>query len=305
MKKPSRRENVNPRLVTAAFTVTLATVLVVVGCRQKRTSQAPLSGKAVSRDGVAINYCVQGTGSLALVFVHGWSCDGSYWDQQLPYFSRRYKVVAVDLAGHGESGLDRKEWTIPAFGADVAAVVKQLDLKQVVLIGHSMGGDVVTEAVQMIPDRVKALVLVDSFRRLDTNLTGRRLERYLADFRADFQGRTDKMVRGIFGPASDPELIEATARDMSSAPPEVAIACLEALNKWRSDRLREALAVVTVPIIAINSDARGTDIAAFETAFSNFKFKFMSNAGHFLMTEAPETFNKLLAETLNELQTAK
>jgi pimeloyl-ACP methyl ester carboxylesterase len=82
---------------------------------------------------------VHGEGALVLVFVHGWSCDRSYWKGQLEPFSQHYKVVAIDLAGHGASGKERKNYTIESFGADVAAVVNKLNLQHIILIGHSMG----------------------------------------------------------------------------------------------------------------------------------------------------------------------
>jgi len=56
-------------------------------------------------------------------------------------------VLAIDLGGHGESGRGRKDGTTASFGEEVVAVVKKLDLKRVVLIGHSMGGDIVAEAI--------------------------------------------------------------------------------------------------------------------------------------------------------------
>src|SRR5262245_20454415 len=114
-----------------------------------------------SPDSIQIAYEVHGNGTPALIFVHGWSCDRSYWQGQLEPFSRNFKVVAIDLAGHGESGLSRKSWTIEAFGADVAAVVKKLNLQRVVLIGHSMGSNVIAEAARQLPGRVAGLVLVD------------------------------------------------------------------------------------------------------------------------------------------------
>ena len=96
-----------------------------------------------SPDSIQIAYEVHGAGDPALIFVHGWSCDRSYWKGQLETFSKNFKVVAIDLAGHGESGLGRQAWTIEAFGADVEAVVEKLGLKRVILIGHSMRGDVI------------------------------------------------------------------------------------------------------------------------------------------------------------------
>jgi hypothetical protein len=58
----------------------------------------------VSRDGNSISYEAYGTGEPTLVFVHGWSCDARYWRAQLSYFSKKHRVVVLDLAGHGHSG---------------------------------------------------------------------------------------------------------------------------------------------------------------------------------------------------------
>ena len=101
-----------------------------------------------SADGVPIAWRAWGTGDTALVFIHGWSCDSSYWDAQLPVFAKDHRVIALDLAGHGASGLGRKSWTMQAFGEDVAAVVRKAGAKRVILIGHSMGGPVALEAAR-------------------------------------------------------------------------------------------------------------------------------------------------------------
>ena len=83
----------------------------------------------ISSDGVSIAYEVRGEGEPALVFIHGWCCDRSYWSEQLHHFVEKYKVIAIDLAGHGDSGLNRKEWTMAAFGEDVVAVVDKINLE--------------------------------------------------------------------------------------------------------------------------------------------------------------------------------
>jgi len=100
-----------------------------------RAPEVPAS-PAYSADGAAIHYQVHDAGARALVFVHGWAGDHSYWDQQIQHFSRDYSVVTIDLAGHGSSGLNRDDWTMEAFGEDVTAVVEKLDLDGVILIGQ-------------------------------------------------------------------------------------------------------------------------------------------------------------------------
>lgn len=251
-------------------------------------------GTAVSADEVPIRYQVQGEGEPALVFVHGWCCDRSYWDAQVDYFARNYKVVAVDLAGHGESGLGREAWTITAFGEDVVAVIEKLDLRKVVLIGHSMGGPVILEAARRIQGRVIGLVGVDTFvayGQLDTS-------EFLAPFRADFAGSTDNFVRQfLFTPNSDPTLVDTISTDMSAAPAEVGLSAMEALlaYDWASV-MQEVLA----PIRCINSDMVPTDVEASRLHAASFDVEVISGVGHFVMLEDPETFNSILAEILGE-----
>ena len=98
---------------------------------------------AFSKDGTPISYEVYGTGDPTLIFVHGWSCDSRYWREQVPEFSKKYRVVVIDLAGHGHSGTSRIIYTMSSFGEDVKAVTEAVGSKKVILIGHSMGGPVI------------------------------------------------------------------------------------------------------------------------------------------------------------------
>jgi hypothetical protein len=129
------------------------------------------SGIALSSDNVEINFDVLGDGKPALVFVHGWSNDRSIWDSQISYFSKKYKVVAVDLPGFGKSGNNRRNWTVPAFGGDVAAVIEKLDLDNVVLVGFSLGGPVVIETENKIPDRISGVVIVEALHDVEQYYT--------------------------------------------------------------------------------------------------------------------------------------
>ena len=96
------------KIILMCFSV----VLLIVGCAKEYKQPSIIVDNAISADGVSIAYEVRGAGKPALVFVHGWCCERTYWEEQLPQFADKYKIVAIDLAGHGESGLDRKEWTM-------------------------------------------------------------------------------------------------------------------------------------------------------------------------------------------------
>lgn len=255
--------------------------------------------RVASIDGERIAYEKRGSGDLAVVLVHGWSCDRSYFKHQLESFSDRYTTVSVDLAGHGESTAGREVSTIPLFGEDVAAVVRKLDLKRVVLVGHSMGGDVVVAAARLLKGRVVGLIWVDDYKDLGPPSSDAEIEAFAAQFRADFPGMADKMVRSLFRRDTDPALVDRIAKDMASAPPEVGATSIESSFKYAHE-IPGALAELRLPVIAINADNGPTDVASL--AKHGVKSVVMPGVGHFLMLEDPERFDALLATAIEDLQ---
>jgi pimeloyl-ACP methyl ester carboxylesterase len=254
-----------------------------------------MTGTATHPDGTPIAYESRGEGTPALVFVHGWSCDRSYWNEQLPAFSPDFRVVTVDLAGHGESGLTHGEWTISSFGEDVTAVVESLGLERVVLIGHSMGGDVILESARRLPGRVLGLVWVDTYRSLGIPKTDDRIQTLQAPFRSNFPEATRAFVRGLFPSNCDPALVERVVEDMSAAPPEIALQAMKAA--WSFDReVPGALAELKLPLTAITPDTPPGDIPSMRR--HGVEVVSMSDVGHFPMLEAPGRFNALLREVI-------
>jgi pimeloyl-ACP methyl ester carboxylesterase len=255
--------------------------------------------KVKSADGVSIAYQVVGSGQPALVFVHGWSCDQSYWDAQVPHFAQQHKVVTIDLAGHGESGLDRNTWTMAAFGGDVVAVVKELGLDQVVLIGHSMGGSVIIEAARQMLERVVGLVGADTYWNVERTIPQEQTDQFLTNMRASFVETTREFVRAsMFTPTSDPALVDRIVADMSSAPPEVGLGAVEAMTKQDQ---AQAFDEVQAPVYCICAEKSPIDIEAAKRHALSFEVLFMPGVGHFVMMEDPITFNFLLAEIVREL----
>ena len=256
-------------------------------------------GETKSADGVAIKYEVSGKGEPALVFVHGWCCDRTYWEKQVPYFSKHYKVVTLDLAGHGESALGRKTYSLKAFGEDAAAVVKALDLKKVILIGHSMGGPVAAAAAPLLPGRVIGVVGIDTFNNIEFKLPDEQKDMFLAPLRKDFVKGTQNFIKMyMFTADADPVLKEKIALDMSSAPPEVGIGAMEEMFK---DDIAAILDNAKVPVRCVNADQFPTNVEAIKRHTTSFGIKILPKTGHFLMQEKPAEFNKLLLDTVKEL----
>jgi pimeloyl-ACP methyl ester carboxylesterase len=280
----------------------LVAALMLAAC-QKEAETPAATGPTVtvdsvaSEDGLMVYYDMRGQGDRVLVFVHCWSCDRTYWQGQVDEFAKDYRVVTVDLGGHGQSGLTRQAWTMAAFGADVAAVVNKLDLKNIVLIGHSMGGPVCIEAARCLPERVVAIVGVDNFQDFSEKLTKEQVDGWAAGFSPDFAAATDPFVRSMFPPWADSSLMDRVASDMASAPPDVAIS---AITETLSYDYLAAMSQVRVPIRTISSDRFPINTEGNDTIAVSFAVKLMPGSGHFLHLEDPATFNRLLHETLAE-----
>lgn len=271
-------------------------LLLMAGCSQQAAHRM-----VKSSDGVEISYSVYGEGSPTLVFVHGWSCDQSYWKYQVPEFSKRYTVVTIDYAGHGKSGADRENFTMESYGDDVAAVVNDLKLDQVILIGHSMGGYVIIDAATKLPGKVLALVGIDTYEQLvDTVFTNEMLDQFTEPFYSDFNNSVKGFVQSMFPPHADSALVEQIASDMSSAPKEVAMSAFENMFDY-STRLETILKTIDLPFYAVSSDLYPTNAEDNRRYVKSFDVKIMEGYGHFLMMENPGMFNRLLEETINEI----
>jgi pimeloyl-ACP methyl ester carboxylesterase len=263
---------------------------------------------AHSADGVHIQYRSYGAGEVAVVLIHGWSGDSNYWQAQLPVLRSRYRVVAVDLAGHGGSGRNRQEWSMARFGEDIAAVVQLLPEEQrVILVGHAMGAPVALAAAPFIKNRLKGIIAVDSLKMLgQAALTNEQIAVQLEPFRRDFIGQTRRLLeQGFFTPQSDPKFIRKIADDMSLAPPEIALASLEAVLRVDYRTLAAPVAAA-VPVVAINADHdQAMNLIQARKLLPTLATVIVKDTSHFLMLETPERFNPVLLAQLAQLSASK
>jgi pimeloyl-ACP methyl ester carboxylesterase len=125
----------------------------------------PGTSRFVEVDGARIHYLVWGEDRAdkpVLVLVHGMRAHAHWWDAIAPSFAGRYRVIAPDLSGMGDS--DRRETYVdPTYARDLIGVVAQECVSPVTVIGHSYGGSRVIQACAMRPELFSRLVLVDTF----------------------------------------------------------------------------------------------------------------------------------------------
>ena len=251
-----------------------------------------------SFDKVPIVYQKAGNGVQALVFVHCWGCDKSYWEGQLKYFSDKYTVIAIDLAGHGESGLERKEWSIENYGKDVKAVVEKEKLTDVILIGHSMGGPVVLSAAEQLGNKVRALIAIDMFQDIEQEFSKEDFDAFYKRFEDNFPGTTKNYISTIFGAEADSNLIKTISEDIAAEPRDIALASFIGLFNFKEAKEFDK---IKIPVRLLISDKFPTNIEAAKKHIKDFDLKIMKGVGHFPMLEKPGEFNMLLEEIINEL----
>jgi len=286
-------------------------VLLLVSCGKKGEEPVDVAeieaeptiivDNAISADGVSIAYEVRGEGEPTLVFVHGWGNKRNVWEGQLAHFSQKHKVVAIDLAGFGDSGNNRKMWTMESFGDDVVAVLDKLNLKNIILVGFSMGGPVVIEAGKRAAGHIEGIVLVDILQNIETvysqeniNNTSKALMGLVTE------PSIEKFESFAFFLKKRKELNERLIPMIKDVSKIGWGESLKDFYRWSNEECAKSLLKIQAPIIAINSDQNPTNVEAFKKYVPSFEAKIIPGAGHLVFWDAPDEFNRLLEETIQE-----
>lgn len=276
-------------------------ILIVVSCAygcESHTRTQPIANTS-SVDNVPIAYAVYGRATdPTVVFVHGWCCDSRYWHNQVPYLAGKFRVVTIDLAGHGNSGFGRKVYTTEAFGQDVAAVLRKLNVKKAILVGHSMGGEIILYTAKSVPERVIGLVAVDTLENMGMVYPDEVKNKIYEPIAADFVPKVQEFVRSMFPAGADKTLADTIALDMSSAPQEVALNSMKEYFKVSDPELIKGL---TVPLKSINADLWPTNVEGNKKLVPSYEMALMKGRGHFIMLEAPDEFNVLLDRMISHI----
>ena len=258
---------------------------------------------ALSFDSERIAYDVVGKGKTALIFIHGWSCDGRYWQNQIPVFAKEYKVVAIDLAGHGHSSLDRSEFSMLSFANDVKAIIDKENIDRAILIGHSMGGGVIAEAAKLMPDKVIGIVGIDTLQNVAERIPQRQIDEMVKPFEADFKSATKRFVSPMFPKGTDQQLMNWVKEDMSSAPKEIALnAFRNYLGQYVNGEAATVFKDITIPVLSINAKLWPTAPLENKKHIKHYHLFYIEGTGHFPMLEKPEEFNMLLEKALNTIE---
>ena len=256
----------------------------------------------LSKDGTPISCEVMGAGEPTLIFVHGWSCDSRYWRQQTPHFSKKHRVVLLDLAGHGHSGLSRATYTMGAFGEDVRAVTEATGSHRIILIGHSMGGSVIAEAARRMPERVIGLIGVDTLENIEYPVTQEAFKKMVAPLEENFPTGSRQFVGEMISPNTDPKLRDWILADVSAAPPTVALSAMnEMMSQYITGEAAKIFEQIRVPVISVNGDLWPVNYEANRRHMFSYDAIVLKQADHFLMLNRAQEFNRALEKAIRQL----
>jgi pimeloyl-ACP methyl ester carboxylesterase len=254
-----------------------------------------LTLSAATVDGIKIHSSTAGKGPKTVILVHGWTCDETTWNSQVPALSKEYRVVTLDLPGHGQSVVPKdKMLSMELFARAVEAVRKDSKADRVVVVGHSMGTPVVIEYARLFPQHVAALVFVDGGVNLRS---GGPLPDAKAMQGPDGLKARENMIRSMFSESTTPDMQKHILTMMLAAPESTAVGAMQATfdpANWKGD-------VFTQPILGLYADhSRAGDRDYIKTHFPNMDYEEIPGTGHFLMLEKPDEFNRMLIAFLGK-----
>jgi len=274
--------------------VLIAAVLVSSCCARNFAVQ--------SFDGQLISYNVFGDGDVTLVFIHGWGGDSRYWKNQIPYFVTKYRVVAIDSAGHGHSEQTRDVYTLEAFGKDVKAVVDDINATKVILIGHSMGDGIMAEAAKLMPEKVIGLIGADNINNLEQSMPKEEFENIIGGMEKDFKAEVRKFIEPMLGKNMKPELRKWILDDVCCQNPRVGISAVkEYVGRYDNLGMANTYKHIKVPVRCVNADLWPTSPEVNRKYIKSYDVVIMVGCGHFPMLERPEEFNKHLHKYVKEI----
>jgi pimeloyl-ACP methyl ester carboxylesterase len=246
-------------------------------------------------DGLRVHYKSYGKGREALVFVHGWTCNMSFWRGQVPAFESKTRVIVIDLPGHGESDKPHVDYTMDLFARSIDAVLRDAGVQRAVLVGHSMGTPVIRQFYRKYPGKTLALVIVDGpLRPFGDAAT---MAKFLEPLRGpNYTEAAGRLLDGmLLAPVSSPSLRQEIRSTMLGVPQYVAVSAMDEMANnaiWTQDK-------INVPALAVMTKMWPPDNEQFYRSIApQLDYQSWDGVSHFLMMEKPREFNEALAAFL-------
>ena len=254
--------------------------------------------------GVEISYSDNGKGRV-LVLLHGFLGAKEIWEQSITDLRRSYRVIAIDLPGHGKTACLGYAHSMEEMAQSVKAVLETLKLKRYVMIGHSMGGYVALAFADLFPDHLRGLGLYHSTASPDTEERKENRLRAIALVKTNRRLYTSQTIRSLFAAKNLKYLKKEVAFANSFARSTSKQGIIAALYGMRERKGRELiLGFVEYPILMVIGEHDNVLPAAplleQSEMIRNKQVLYLEHDGHFGFLESPRESNKALRKFLRK-----
>jgi len=247
-------------------------------------------------------------GDVPIILIHGMALDHTMWNPQINVLKDKFRVIAYDIRGHGQSWVGDGQYTYKMFVNDLIDLMDYLEIKQAVLCGLSLGGGIAIRAYEMHPHRIKALVLCDARCEADHNET-----KYWREDSIDLiknnglETFANELANLIFAPEtfnSHPDVVEFIKNLTLSNSPKTICGALLALGA-RTD-MTHVLPKIKVPtLIMVGEYDNFTPLRSSQImnkGIINSELKIISRAGHISNLENIDEFNHNLLKFMEKIK---
>jgi pimeloyl-ACP methyl ester carboxylesterase len=214
------------RRILALLRATNSTAVLICSAALTFANSPPPQSRFVQLDEAKVHYTDYGAGENALLLVHGWSCDETFWAGQAPALATKFHVITIDLPGHGQSDKPHISYTMDLYARAIDAVLRDAKVKGATLTGHSNGTTVIRHFYRKFPEKTRALIIVDGgLRPLGEKA---RMDRFVAALKApNYEENAGRIIDGMVSPIGDGSLREKIKTAMLRTPQYVAASEME------------------------------------------------------------------------------
>lgn len=259
----------------------------------------------LDKNGVKLAYYVYGEGQPTLVFLVAWIWTAEFWQPQVNYFSQNFKMVTIDMRGTGESDKPAGDYTLDLYADDLDSIIEELEEKNVVLIGESVGASIAIKYVTKYPGKVSKLVLVGgSPHPLATDdfpygMPESSLAPLIAITKETYSNVARTFMELIFSESGTEYLKEWGLKMAVKTPMEITV---NSFMNYVKEDLRPLLRKIGMPTLILHGEkdiifTRVSDGAKYiHENISGSKNYMFEGKGHFPSITAADKFNRTLKE---------
>lgn len=279
---------------------TIIFFLIITSCDVSEKTLDSVSSSYITLNDSKVHYKEYGQGEKSLIFIHGWGCDLNTWKYQFDFFKDNYHLVLIDLPGYGQSDKVEQDYTIDLFAQSVLAVIRDLEIRNPVLVAHSMGLPVAIEVLKQLNTENTILVNIDGvyFDFPTDSIENNQYKVGLTEFANMFNGEDYKQnvkqfCNGFITESTPEDVKSYIISTMTQTPQKVGYQSMKSLidpKYWDKETLKNQ----TISIYAKTDELAPDNENLLRKQFPNLTYIEMDSVNHFLIMEQPKKVNEIL-----------